>query len=72
MRGPNLQAVRSRVDRLAAAVATRACDGNHAFVKFSGLDHTEPMPSDWPPTDATDRCGCGRRLTYTLVRFVNV
>lgn len=66
IRGASLQAIRTRVDRLATAVAASGCNGQHTIVHFSEVRGDDPVPQ-WPPTDAPERCVCGAELVYSHV-----
>jgi hypothetical protein len=54
--------LRTRVDRLAAAVVSQ-CDGQHSLTNVSFVQSGEPVP-EWPPADAATGCVCGAELEY--------
>ena len=58
-----LSRIRTRVDRLRAAVVSSTCDGQHMWMTVSDVQAGEPVP-DWPPADAPTRCRCGADLEY--------
>ena len=64
-----LQRIRTRVDRLTAAVVSSTCEGQHSRTTVSFVPGGEPVP-DWPPADAPTSCRCGAALEYLHIIHV--